>query len=131
MRREVFKVDTRESGTDLMLALFGELDLGTIEILREELERLNPDGPPRGLVIDLRELEFLDSTGLRLLLDLDVSCQAHGERLRLVRGGPAVHKLFQVTATDVHFYFVEPPDAEPPSAGTASPSSPRADALED
>ena len=68
------------------------------------------------LVIDLRELDFLDSTGLRLLLQLHSDCRRDGCSLGLVPGGRAIRKLFAVTGTDAHFAFVAPPDGEVPRA---------------
>jgi anti-anti-sigma factor len=107
VRPEVFAVESSEDGSSVAVALFGELDLGTVDVLRAELDRLTADGRALELIIDLRELEFLDSTGLHLLLRLNSECRERGGSLGLIRGCPAVQKLFEVTGTDAHFNFVE------------------------
>jgi anti-sigma B factor antagonist len=106
VRPEVFTVETREDGSRVIVALFGELDLGSVEVLRAGLDRLTAHGRVVDLIIDLRELEFLDSTGLHLLLRLDSDCRERGGSLGLIRGCLAVQKLFEVTGTDAHFNFV-------------------------
>ena len=63
------------------------------------------------LTVDLRELEFLDSTGLRALLTLREECAANDCRLRVVRGGPSVQRAFEVSGLTAHFAMVD--DAEP------------------
>jgi anti-anti-sigma factor len=88
-----------------------------VDQLQAELDRLAA-GPMRELVIDLRELDFLDSTGLRLLLQLHADCLARGCSLGLVPGGRAIQKLFTVTGTDAHFVFVAAPDRELPRAAS-------------
>jgi anti-anti-sigma factor len=60
----------------------GELDIFTSASLRQRLEALIVDGTPR-LIIDLRAVTFLDSSGLGALV------MAH-RKLRVLRGGFAV-----------------------------------------
>ena len=58
----------QDEGVLLVLRVRGELDLSTVEQVQQAVER---HCVGRGaLVVDLRELEFLDSTGLGLLLGL-------------------------------------------------------------
>jgi anti-anti-sigma factor len=115
---EAFWLETRKTAEGVVVSLFGELDLATVGQLQEELDRLSGAGRMCELVIDLRELDFLDSTGLRLLLQLHSDCRADGCSLGLVPGGRAIQKLFAVTGTDAHFVFVAPPDAEVPRAAS-------------
>ena len=62
------------------------------------------------LTLDLSELDFLDSTGLHLLMRLRGRCEAQGLDLKLVPGPPGVQRLFEITGTDAQFTFVS---AEP------------------
>lgn len=78
-----------------IIRLHGELDLVTAETLREELGRR--EGP---LVLDLSDVEFLDSTGLVLLLE----CAPRGGDVMLARELSApVARLFDVTKTEQLF----------------------------
>jgi anti-anti-sigma factor len=115
---EAFWLETRKTAEGVLVSLFGELDLATVDQLQDELDRLAVAGRKRELVIDLRELDFLDSTGLRLLLQLHSDCREDGCSLGLVPGGRAIQKLFAVTGTDAHFAFVAPPDGAVPSAAS-------------
>lgn len=118
MTPEAFWLETRTTAHGVVVSLFGELDLATVDQLQDELDRIAATGRLRELVIDLRELDFLDSTGLRLLLKLLSDCREDGCSLGLVPGGRPIQKLFEVTGTDAHFQFVTPPRGEVPRAAS-------------
>jgi anti-anti-sigma factor len=83
------------------LALHGELDLASAPALESSLYSIEEQGLSR-LVIDLRELRFIDSTGLRLLLQADARWRKRGRELVLRPGDPMVQRVFDVTgAMDV------------------------------
>jgi anti-anti-sigma factor len=105
---DVFEFETRESGDTAFVRLAGELDLAEVEALQAEFDRLCSNGLS-GVTIDLSELDFLDSTGLHLLMTLRGRCESESLALTLVPGPPAVQRLFQITGTDGHFTF-EPAD---------------------
>ena len=50
-------------------------------------------------MLDLAELDFIDSTGLRLILELHGEAAQDGFTLALVPGGDAVQRVFDVTGT--------------------------------
>jgi anti-sigma B factor antagonist len=63
-----FHIDVRDEGSLLVLGLRGELDLLTVAAVREAIAQ---HGAGRqAMVLDLSGLEFMDSTGIRLLLEL-------------------------------------------------------------
>lgn len=78
------------------LALRGELDLAGAPMLERSLLELERRGPRR-LVIDLRDLRFIDSTGLRLLLAANTRAQERGGELVLRPGDATVQRVFDVT----------------------------------
>ena len=80
------------------LAPRGELDIFTIDQLQRALERL-VDAPTARIVIDLRGLEFLDSTGLHLLVSTHAQAQQDNWDLTIVPGPRAVHRIFEITRT--------------------------------
>ena len=98
----------------------GELDLATVETLRAAL-----DGGEKAarLVLDLRGLSFIDSTGLQLLVALHQRAQR--ERLQLTIMAPAapVDRAIQLCGLDEELAFVAVADAEPGE----SASTPRGD----
>ena len=80
------------------LKVVGELDLGTVDTLRSEHERMLARAFAH-VVIDLRELEFIDAAGLRLLLALTAEARRDGWCLSLIQGPHAVRRVFDLTGT--------------------------------
>jgi len=80
------------------VALSGELDLGSAEVLEREVQALRRAGFDR-VVVDLRGVEFLDSTGLRTLISLRNAAERDGQRLVVVPAPGRVERIFDLTAT--------------------------------
>jgi anti-sigma B factor antagonist len=78
------------------IALRGELDLASAPALERSLVEVERHAPSR-LVIDLRQLQFIDSTGLRLLLAANARTQQRGGELVLLPGEPSVQRVFDLT----------------------------------
>lgn len=88
-----------------MLALAGELDLSSVPELETQLEEL-PSTAIGRLLIDLRELQFMDSSGLALLIRTQQTVLASGRRLEIRPGPNQVQRLFEMTGTLDRFDFV-------------------------
>ena len=97
----------------VLLSLSGELDLSTAADL-ERAVAMNVDGRPQMVVLDLRELGFLDSSGLRIVLRLQQRVSGNGGRLVLVRGPRRVHRVFELPGADEELELV----ADPSEAGS-------------
>src|SRR3954452_9160886 len=91
-------IDELGPGT-VRIALRGELDLAHAYTFDEEL-REGEAGRPACVVLDLRELIFLDSCGLARLLAARRRARRMGHRLLLVRGPAAIQRLFAIGAVD-------------------------------
>lgn len=78
------------------IRLEGELDLATAEELERELMRVE-SSDALSIVLDLSALEFIDSTGVRVLLQADARSRADANRLALLRGPKAVQRVFELT----------------------------------
>lgn len=92
------------------IRLSGELDLGTVPRLRQEV-----DGRARAgqtMVLDLSDLEFIDSMGLAALVRAQHRARARGARLQLVPGRPAVHAVFVLTGLHAIFDWVPAADSK-------------------
>jgi anti-sigma B factor antagonist len=105
-----FRVETQRNGTSALVALIGELDMATVGAVDQALGELRGDHVRR-LVIDLRRLTFVGSTGLRLLLELEAGSQADGYELVIVQGPSVVHRVFELTGLEDRLPFVEDPEA--------------------
>lgn len=103
-----FRVTVSEENEIVSIALVGELDLATAGRLESELRRVEGGQPPV-LIIDMRELRFIDSTGLRLIIGADVRAREGGRRVALVPGPDSVHKVFQLALLEKRLDFIEDP----------------------
>lgn len=104
----LLELDTEQADGRARLALRGELDISSAPVFEEALGKLEAGGPSV-LVIDLRGLEFMDSTGLRTLVSADQRARESGRRLAIVRGPEAVDRIFNVTRLDERFELVDDP----------------------
>jgi anti-anti-sigma factor len=87
--------DTRQDDCHT-LRLVGELDLSTAPALQATIDRLCADGA-REIVLDLHELLFIDSTGLRLIVTSRHRCALQGCDFSLIRAQPSAQHLFELT----------------------------------
>jgi anti-sigma B factor antagonist len=90
------------------MALVGELDIASAPSFEEGLAQLEAD-TPGVLVLDLRRVEFIDSTGLRAVIAADERARSAGRRLVIVRGPAAVERVFSVTQLDQRLEIVDDP----------------------
>ena len=93
------------AGGAVRVALRGELDLEHAYTFDEELRRVEAMRPPC-LLLDLRELSFMDSCGLARLLAAHKRSRTAGRRLVLVRGSKVVQRLFSLAAVSEAFETV-------------------------
>lgn len=91
-----------------MLELAGDLDVSSADDAERELLRLE-DGAPPHLVIDLRQVTFLDSTGLRLIVAADSRARRSGRRMSVVHGPESVRRVFRITLLEWRLDFVDDP----------------------
>lgn len=89
----------------IRIALRGELDLAHAYTFDEELRRVE-EARPSCVVLDLRELNFLDSCGLARLLAARRRARKAGHRLLLVRGPATIQRIFALSAVDEAFEMV-------------------------
>ena len=102
-------IDTERRNGATHLVLAGELDIASAEGFDERLAAHEHEAPV--LVLDLRRVEFIDSTGIRALIVADERARTNGRRLVVVRGSQAVDRLFSVTQLDERLEIVDDPDS--------------------
>lgn len=108
----LLEVTTDQTDGKARIALTGELDIASAPDAEAAFERLETAGAPAVIVLDLRQLEFIDSTGLRAVVAADARAREQDRRLEIVRGTDAVHRIFSVTGLDERLVFVDPPAAQ-------------------
>jgi anti-sigma B factor antagonist len=105
------EITTETTGPNPTIRVSGELDLSSCRQLQAALRAVE-SSQPAAIVLDLRNITFLDSTGLKLLLAEQANAQTQNRRLLIVRPlGPA-DRIFRLTLLEDRFEFVEAPAAE-------------------
>ena len=104
-----FGWDVFQERDHVRVAPSGELDIATVGELEQTLRALVASPGCALLVLDLRNLSFMDSTGLRLLLERDAASRENSHRFALIAGPPEVQRLFSLTDTLGRFEFLDPP----------------------
>ncbi len=90
-----FSVRTEQRGTAAVVIPSGELDIATAPALEHELDRAFETDSAR-VVLDLRELEFIDSSGLRTLLIARRRADNAGAHFSLVAGDRALQRTLEI-----------------------------------
>ena len=97
-------ISPANNGADRILSVRGEVDIATVGELEDKIAAL--DNPQAGLILDLTATDFMDSSGLRLLVSTHERFVAEGARFRLAVGPGPISRLLEVTGLmghlDVH-----------------------------
>jgi anti-sigma B factor antagonist len=89
----VFTIEVRPDGEGALVAPHGELDMGTQEELRAVLVEQAAAGD---VTLDLAGIRFLDTSGLRLILETAEASRRDGFRFTVLPGAPSVQRLFEI-----------------------------------
>ena len=100
-----FEVATHRQDSALVVAPRGEIDLATVDLVRDAVEREWHKG--EDLILDLREVGFMDTSGLRYVLELVEAASRNTVNLKLVRGPSAVQRVFEVSGLEPRLPFVD------------------------
>jgi anti-sigma B factor antagonist len=98
MSQDELSIDVKhEDGGELLIfKLRGSLDLATSPTVRAALMDATEKGK-RDLIVDLTQLEFLDSTGLGALIGAHRRASEHGGTLRLIVAEGPIARLLNIT----------------------------------
>jgi anti-anti-sigma factor len=99
-------IATELDAGSVVVSLCGELDLACTARLEHELVQVQSAARGR-LLIDLSQLSFIDSEGLKTLLLARKQAIASGNELCLRRGPDAVQRVFELTRTVHCFSFLD------------------------
>lgn len=83
-------------GNRLILALSGDLDLTTADALAEALDDILNHYPQKEVALDLGEVDFIDSSGLGVILGRYRRLSRQGRALSLVSVRPQVRAVFEI-----------------------------------
>jgi anti-anti-sigma factor len=109
------KIEISHDGETVLMTLRGQLDVSCQRRFDEKLSEVRA-AEPEQLVIDLRELTFVDSTGLSLLLKANSIAREDHFQLYVVRSPAAiVQVVIEATGVEEFLPFVDEPPLELPT----------------
>ena len=104
-----FEVDVERQDSTVVVSPAGEIDLATVGLVRQAVEREQHSGDD--VVLDLRGVGFLDTSGLRYVLEVNERAARDGFTLHVVRGPRAVQRVFEVAGVESRLPFVDDHEA--------------------
>ncbi len=107
--QEHLRVEVRREADRVVLRLDGELDLASSTILERALEAADVTQAPL-LVLDLDELSFVDSTGLRVILLAHEAARNREQEFAITPGSAQVQRLLSITSVAEHMRVIASPD---------------------
>ena len=103
------RIEVRQEADRAILSLDGELDMANASLFQEALDGAELAGTST-VVLDLQQLRFIDSTGLRIILATRERCRGRGQEFAVTPGSDQVQRLFSVTGVSEHLRTVATPD---------------------
>lgn len=100
-----FEIDERADRIDVRVR--GELDANAVFRLEPTLDELPERSASKDVVFDLRDLTFVDSSGLGVLLVADERLREQGGTTRFLRPADPVMRIFKLAALDEALPFEE------------------------
>jgi anti-sigma B factor antagonist len=104
---EPFRCEVHPARAAVQVRPVGELDVATVPVVDAELADLWAVGFSN-LVLDLRKVCFLDSTGVHLLCTWTAACEADGIVFRVIPGPPAVQRVIELAGLSDRLPFTAP-----------------------
>jgi anti-anti-sigma factor len=92
-----------------VVTVSGELDLASSKLLHEALDSLAIKGPEL-MILDLRELDFIDSTGISVLVKGHRAAERIGTRFAVAGCSPQVTRLLSLTGIRELLTIVDSPE---------------------
>jgi stage II sporulation protein AA (anti-sigma F factor antagonist) len=95
---QALNIDTEKVGRNLFVIIDGELDLETSPLFRSMVEEeMNQDKMIKHLILDLKKVNFIDSSGLGAILGRFKRVSQEGGRLSAINVSPQVKKIFELS----------------------------------
>ncbi len=108
---EPFRIELEPLRETIVLAAHGEIDIDTAGQLSQQIRELLESGFNR-VVLDLRGVTFIDSTGLHVILNASAASDRAGVEFALIQGASLVERLFELTQTRSALRFIDERDIE-------------------
>jgi anti-anti-sigma factor len=111
------RLELRRIGDASVVSARGDIDLSTVAEAAEAMEAAREGG--RALFLDLREVGFMDTSGLRLVIEERQRAAAQGYRFAVLQGPPKVQRLFEIAGLAGDSALFADPSTLPAAGGGA------------
>jgi anti-sigma B factor antagonist len=98
---EQLRIEVRHGPGRVVVGLAGELDMASAEMFEQALAAEDLEREPM-IVLDLQRLDFIDSTGLRVVLAALDRCRERGQEFAITPGSQQVQRLLRITGVAEH-----------------------------
>ena len=103
-----FGIEVVRNGGSTRIAPAGELDIATTPAFEQAIAEATGE-PGAAIVLDLRELTFMDSTGLRTLAQTNARAEQDGFTLEIVRGPRQIERVLEISGLGALLPLVDAP----------------------
>jgi len=104
-----FSVAMHTEGSAAVVAVHGDVDLATADVLRAEVRAASERSDT--VVLDLREVSFMDTQGLAVVIEAQQAATEGGTRFVITRAPDRVHRLFDMIGLTPRLTIVDDPAA--------------------
>ncbi|MGM0472216.1 MAG: anti-sigma F factor antagonist [Bacillota bacterium] len=85
-------------GVNLIIRISGDLDLHTVDDLRSQIEaRMNSEVGIKNMILNLKEVNFVDSSGLGFIIGRYKQISNYGGNLKIINVNQSIKKVFEVS----------------------------------
>ena len=105
---EPLTINLRRENDRAVVEMQGELDMANAPLLQSTIES-EEMAAVKTVVLDLQQLSFLDSTGLRVILAARELCWRRGQEFAVTPGSQQVQRLLSVTGVGEHLRTIAEP----------------------
>jgi anti-sigma B factor antagonist len=104
-----FSVAVHSEGSAEVVVVRGEIDLATADAVRADLRVASERAET--VVLDLREVAFMDTQGLTVVIEAQQAAESDGTRFAITRAPAHVHRLFDMIGLTPRLTIVDDPAA--------------------
>lgn len=87
----------REDASTMTITISGPMELHSIKEFQNKIIELD-SATPRDIVLDIKDVEYIDSTGISILITLNRQQKKHGKTLKILNASQRVTNLLELSS---------------------------------
>jgi anti-sigma B factor antagonist len=105
-----FTAEVTRAGRAVIVVLEGDVDMATMPVVRDAVRRADLHEDADVFVLDLRQVTFMDTSGLQLLVERVRRAEADGHAFAVVRGPRSVQRMLDIAGLTPSLRLVDSPE---------------------